>query len=221
MKLLTILIALAAGFVWMSCTSPQAKNIQKEEDMTTANDQDKTSAGLDTITLGAGCFWCVEAIYQQLDGVQSVASGYSGGKRENPSYEQVCSGATGHAEVVQLTYDPEVISFVELLEVFWGVHDPTTLNRQGADVGTQYRSVIFYHNEAQRQLAEEYKKKLNDGHAFPNPVVTEISPFTTFYKAENYHQNYYNENGSQPYCSMVIRPKLDKFKKIFGEKMKK
>ena len=183
--------------------------------------QQSSAVVLDTATFGGGCFWCIEAIFQELKGVDHVASGYSGGKRENPTYEQVCSGATGHAEVIQVFYDPAVISYKELLEVFWGVHDPTTLNRQGADVGTQYRSVVFYHNEMQHRLADEYKKKLNEAKAFDNPVVTEISPFSVFYKAENYHQNYYNENGNQPYCSLVIRPKLDKFHKVFSEKLKK
>ncbi len=182
--------------------------------------EETNPSGTDTATFGAGCFWCVEAIFQQLKGVTSVYSGYAGGARENPSYEQVCSGATGHAEVIQITYNPSEISFVELLEVFWSVHDPTTLNRQGADVGTQYRSVIFYHNEDQRRWAEEYKEKLNVSGAFASPVVTEISPAKTFYKAENYHQNYFNENGGAPYCNIVIRPKVEKFKKVFANKLK-
>ncbi|MFN8155181.1 MAG: peptide-methionine (S)-S-oxide reductase MsrA [Bacteroidia bacterium] len=174
----------------------------------------------DTATFGGGCFWCIEAIFQQMNGVIAVASGYSGGQREHPTYEQVCSGTTGHAEVVQVIYDPSKVSYPELLEVFWGVHDPTTLNRQGADVGTQYRSVIFYHNEMQHQLAEEYKQKLDKSGAFNDPIVTEISPAKPFYKAEKYHQNYYNKNGGQPYCSIVIRPKVEKFKKVFANKLK-
>lgn len=221
MKLLLQFVAMATGLVLMSCTSPKAEIIQKKKNMTDNAIQDSNKSGKDTVTLGAGCFWCIEAIFQQLKGVETVASGYSGGQRENPSYDQVCSGATGHAEVIQVTYDPAVISFVELLEVFWGVHDPTTLNRQGADIGTQYRSVVFYHNPEQQKLAEAYKEKLNRSGAFPNPVVTEISPMKTFYKAENYHQNYFNENGNQPYCSIVIRPKMEKFQKVFGDKMKK
>lgn len=187
------------------------------------NNSDTTSrhsTSLDTATLGGGCFWCVEAVFQQLKGVQSVVSGYAGGQRENPTYEQVCSGATGHAEVVQITYDPSLVSYPEILEVFWTVHDPTTLNRQGADVGTQYRSVIFYHNESQKAQAEEYKLKLDKSGAFDNPIVTEISPMPRFYKAEGYHQNYFNENSNQPYCSYVIRPKLEKFRIVFGEKLK-
>lgn len=176
---------------------------------------------LDTATFGAGCFWCVEAVFQDLEGVKSVASGYSGGKIKNPTYREVCSGLTGHAEVIQIAYNPDKISFDELLEVFWQTHDPTTLNQQGADRGTQYRSVVFYHNEEQKLLAEKYKKALNDSQAFANPVVTEISPFTEFYKAEDYHQNYFNENGEEPYCRMVIKPKVDKFKKVFKDKLKK
>jgi peptide-methionine (S)-S-oxide reductase len=171
-------------------------------------------------TFGAGCFWCVEAQFQQLDGVEKVESGYSGGFVENPTYKQVCTGSTGHAEVINVYYDPAKISFDELLAAFWQSHDPTQLNRQGNDVGTQYRSVIFYHNEEQQAKAEEYKKKLNDEKAYSNPVVTEISPATKFYKAEDYHQNYYNENGSQPYCIFVVKPKLDKFKKVFKDKLK-
>ena len=175
---------------------------------------------LEKITFGAGCFWCVEAVFRELKGVYSVVSGYSGGARPDPTYEQVCSGATGHAEVIQVEYDSSEISFDELLEVFWSVHDPTTLNRQGADVGTQYRSVIFYHNEEQKQKAEAYLQQLNDAKAFPNKIVTEIVPLKNFYAAENYHQDYYKANGSQPYCAMVIKPKMDKFRKVFKDKLK-
>lgn len=172
-------------------------------------------------TFGAGCFWCVEAVFQDLKGVSKVVSGYSGGKIANPTYREVCSGLTGHAEVIQVTYDPAVISFDELLEVFWGTHDPTTLNRQGADAGTQYRSAVFYHDDEQRRLAEEYKQKLNDEKAFPNPIVTEVVPFKVFYPAEDYHQNYFNQNENQnPYCTMVIRPKVDKMRKVFANKLK-
>lgn len=171
-------------------------------------------------TFGSGCFWCTEAILQQLDGVLKVESGYSGGSKPNPTYDEVCTGLTGHAEVVQVTYDPAKISYATLLEAFWQSHDPTTLNRQGNDVGTQYRSVIFYANEEQQKEAEFYKKKLDESGAYDKPVVTEISPLKAFYKAENYHQNYYNENGSQPYCYYVIRPKLEKFKKAFKDKLK-
>ncbi len=175
---------------------------------------------MEKATLGGGCFWCIEAIFLQLKGVHAVESGYSGGARPDPTYDQVCSGATGHAEVIQVTFDPLELSFEELLEVFWGIHDPTSLNRQGADVGTQYRSVIFYHSDSQRQVAEMLKEKLNASGAFDQAVVTEISPFVAFYKAEAYHQDYFSQNQNQPYCSYVIRPKVDKFKKVFKNKMK-
>ena len=171
-------------------------------------------------TFGSGCFWCTEAVFQQLEGIASVVSGYSGGHIKNPAYREVCEGRTGHAEVVQLTYDPEVVSYETLLEVFWKTHDPTTLNRQGNDVGTQYRSVIYYHDDEQRQLAQEYKEKLNASGAFSNPIVTEISPLDVFYPAEAYHQNYYNNNPEQGYCSFVVRPKVEKFKQVFGDKVK-
>jgi peptide-methionine (S)-S-oxide reductase len=181
---------------------------------------DQTKTGLQLATFGSGCFWCTEAIFQNVDGVEKVESGYSGGKVKNPTYKEVCSGLTGHAEVIQLTYDPKKVSFDELLEIFWMTHDPTTLNRQGNDEGTQYRSVIYYHNEQQKKLAEEYKQKLSDEGAFDNPIVTEISPSSTFYKAEDYHQNYYNLNGNAPYCAYIIQPKLEKFKKVFKDKLK-
>ncbi|MEM9671759.1 MAG: peptide-methionine (S)-S-oxide reductase MsrA [Bacteroidota bacterium] len=171
-------------------------------------------------TFGSGCFWCTEAVFQDVMGVQSVVSGYTGGKISKPTYREVCSGRTGHAEVVQITYDPEVISYDELLEIFWKTHDPTTLNRQGADVGTQYRSVVYYHDEEQKKLAEEYKQKLDESGAFASPIVTEISPSETFYPAEDYHQNYYKNNPEQGYCSFVIRPKVDKFKQVFSNKLK-
>jgi len=173
-----------------------------------------------TATFGSGCFWCTEAIFQKLNGVYHVTSGYSGGKRENPTYDQVCSGTTGHAEVINIQFDQEQISFEELLEVFWKTHDPTTLNRQGADVGTQYRSVIFYHDEQQKELAEQYKKKLNEAGIFDKAIVTEISPFQKFYPAEKYHQDYYNNNPAQPYCSFVITPKIEKLEKTFVDKLK-
>lgn len=176
---------------------------------------------LDTATFGAGCYWCVEAQFQLLDGVVSVSSGFSGGTVKNPSYKDVCTGATGHAEVCQIVYDTTKLSYDEMLHAFWKSHDPTQMNRQGNDEGTQYRSVIFYHNESQKQLAESYKKKINESGAYNKPVVTEISPFSVFYQAEDYHQNYYNQNGTQPYCSYVIQPKVEKFKEIFKDKLKK
>lgn len=172
-------------------------------------------------TFGAGCFWCTEAVFQRLKGVEKVVPGYSGGRRENPTYDQVCSGATGHAEVIQVTYDPNEISFRELLEVFWKTHDPTTLNRQGADIGTQYRSVIFYHDDEQKELAEKYKKELNEAEIFDKPIVTEISPFKKFYEAEKAHHDYYNNNPAQPYCSFVITPKVKKLEELFAEKLTK
>ncbi len=175
---------------------------------------------IETATFGTGCFWCTEAVFQQLEGVLKVTSGYSGGHVVNPTYEAVCNKITGHAECLNIEYDKTKISFDELLEVFWKSHDPTTLNQQGNDVGPQYRSAIFYHNEEQKEKAEKYKEELNKSGAFGKPIVTEISPFTVFYPAENYHQNYYLNNGSQPYCSYVIKPKVDKFKKVFKEKLK-
>ncbi len=187
------------------------------EPQTTINDTKTT----DTATFGAGCFWCTEAQFQQLEGVLKVESGYAGGHVENPTYKQVCTGATGHAEVTNIYYDPSKISFDELLAAFWIAHDPTQRNRQGNDVGTQYRSVIFYHNEMQKQKAEEYKRKLNEEQVYNSEVVTEIAPFTRFYKAEADHQDYYNNNPSQPYCMMVIRPKMEKFEKVFKDKLKK
>ena len=171
-------------------------------------------------TLGSGCFWCTETIFDKLKGVESAVSGYSGGQTKNPTYAEICTGETGHAEVIQVTFDPSVISYSELLEVFWKVHDPTTLNRQGNDVGTQYRSVVFYHNDEQKQLAESYKIKLEEAKVYSDPIVTEITKFDKFYKAENYHQDYYEQNKREPYCSFVITPKLEKFKKVFKEKLK-
>jgi len=174
---------------------------------------------MEIATFGSGCFWCTEAIFQELKGVESAVSGYSGGEVKNPTYNAVCSGETGHAEVIQVKYNPEIISYTELLEVFWQTHDPTTLNRQGADVGTQYRSVVFYHNNEQMELAETLKQKLDAAKIYNDPIVTEISEFTNFYKAEEYHQEYYNNNKAKPYCNFVITPKLDKFKKIFKDKL--
>jgi len=194
-----------------------AANIIKSEKKNNMNDQNN----YEVVTFGAGCFWCTEAVFQRLRGIIKIESGYSGGAVSNPSYEEVCTGKTGHAECTQITFDPKVISYAELLEVFWKTHDPTQLNRQGADVGTQYRSVIFYHNEEQKKLAENYRNELAKAKIWSSPIVTEISPFKTFYIAEGYHQNYYNQHSGQPYCSFVITPKLEKFKKIFASKLKK
>ena len=172
-------------------------------------------------TLANGCFWCTEAIFQQLRGVLKVCSGYSGGQVPNPTYEQVCNKDTGHAECLHIEFDPSIIPFDELLEVFWKTHDPTTLDRQGGDVGPQYRSVIFYHGEEQKSIAEKYKEQLDQSGVFNNPIVTTIEPFTVFYPAEDYHRDYYNGHGNQGYCQLVIRPKLEKFRKEFGQMLKK
>lgn len=179
------------------------------------------NADLKKATFGSGCFWCTEAVFLDVKGVSKVESGYSGGKVKNPSYEAVCTGNTGHAEVVQITYDPKVVTFGELLEIFWNTHDPTTLNRQGADHGTQYRSVVFYADDEQKNTAEQYKQQLEASHVFKNPIVTEISPLINFYKAEDYHQNYFALNPEAGYCQYVIRPKVEKFKKQFSAKLRK
>ncbi|MFM7177276.1 MAG: peptide-methionine (S)-S-oxide reductase MsrA [Bacteroidota bacterium] len=179
------------------------------------------TASYDTITFGSGCFWCTEAVFQSLDGVITATSGYMGGVVPNPTYKQICTGSTGHAEVVQIVYDPTIISFEVLLEAFWASHDPTTLNRQGNDVGTQYRSVIFCHNSEQKIVATEIKVDLISRKVFEDFIVTEISDASIFYPAEGYHQEYYELNGYEPYCQFVIKPKLDKFKKAFSERLKK
>ena len=178
------------------------------------------SEKMDTATLGAGCFWCVEAVFQELEGVEKVTSGYAGGKVKNPTYKEVCSGLTGHAEVAQIIYDPAKISFEDLLQAFFQTHNPTTLNSQGNDHGTQYRSVIFYHSEAQKLTAERIIKELDNSKAWDQKIVTEISPLPVFYPAEDYHQNYFQDNTNQPYCQYVIGPKMEKFRKIFADKIK-
>ena len=216
--MLKILFISVVSFMGLSSCAQKDNNskLKKEtKNMTTSN------TNLETATFGTGCFWCTEAIFQQLEGVEKVTSGYSGGSVPNPSYEQVCSKTTGHAECLNIMYDPKKISFDELLEVFWQTHDPTTLNRQGADVGTQYRSVVFYHTEEQKAKTAKYKVALDKSGAFDNPIVTTLEPFTIFYPAEEYHQNYYNSNGSQGYCQFVIRPKVEKFEKVFKNKLKK
>ncbi len=176
---------------------------------------------LETAILGAGCFWCIETIFQKLNGVHTVKSGYSGGHIKNPAYREVCQGTTGHAEVAKIDFDPEMISFTELLEVFWKVHDPTTLNRQGGDVGTQYRSSIFFTTEKQKEMATSFMKKLDESGMYANPMVTEITNFEIFYPSEDYHTDYFNQHGDEGYCQLVIQPKVDKFKKIFEDKLKK
>lgn len=217
MKPFFVLISL---FSFVSCN--QAKYVAQEKDKNSTQTKKSFTMNnnIETTTLGGGCYWCLEAIFQQLQGVESVASGFSGGAVENPTYKEVCTGLTGHAEVIQITYDTSKITFAELLKVFFTMHDPTTLNRQGNDVGTQYRSAIFYHNEQQKQLAEDIIQKLNEEHVYDSPIVTQVVPFQKFYKAEDYHQNYYNNNSNQGYCRLVIQPKLEKFEKIFKYKMK-
>lgn len=215
MKILSLSILLA-GILF---TSPGCSQSSSQKQTPSAMTNSVPASQIDTATFGGGCFWCTEAQFQLLDGVLSVQSGFSGGSIKNPSYKEVCTGLTGHAEVIEVTYDTTKLSYDELLEAFWTSHDPTQLNRQGNDVGTQYRSVIFYHSENQHQLAEAYKKKLNESGAYDKPVVTEISPITVFYKAEDYHQNYFNQNGDQPYCQFVVAPKVEKFKKVFKERI--
>ena len=190
--------------------------VQRKPTIMTTNQAEN----LEKATFGTGCFWCTEALYESLDGVYDAVSGYEGGQKLNPTYDQVCSGTTGHAECVEVTFDPQKITYQELLEAFFRSHDPTTLNRQGADVGTQYRSVIFYHNDGQKRLAETAKAELDKAGAYNSPIVTEISAAETFYPAEAYHQSYFANNPNQGYCAFVIAPKLDKFRKVFKEKLK-
>ncbi|MFA8449553.1 MAG: peptide-methionine (S)-S-oxide reductase MsrA [Bacteroidales bacterium] len=209
--LATFILLLGAGII---INNPKAIALPKHNIM-------EDNQIYDTATFGMGCFWCTEAFFTELKGVKSVTVGYSGGKGKNPTYDDVVFGNTGYAEVAEIIYDPKLISFKDLLEVFWKVHDPTTLNRQGADRGIQYRSVIFYHNPEQEHLAKEYKIKLNNSGAFSKPIITQIEPFTAFYPAEKYHQNYYSDNKNAPYCTFVIKPKLNKFRKVFADKLKK
>ncbi|HCT30346.1 MAG TPA: peptide-methionine (S)-S-oxide reductase [Bacteroidales bacterium] len=185
------------------------------------NGKMETTSKYETITLGAGCFWCVEAIYSRVNGVISATSGYSGGKIANPTYNEVCSGETGHVEVVQVVYDPTVVPLAKILEIYFKTHDPTQLNRQGADIGEQYRSVIFYQNDNQKKIATEVKEMLGKASIWSNPIVTTIEPLTNFYKAENYHQDYFENNPNQPYCQMVVNPKVEKFEKLFKDYLKK
>ncbi len=220
MKQLFFLFALLGS----GCHSSQEATIKKDATMTTNTVSVKDSTGApasgktEIATLAGGCFWCVEAIFQDLKGVTKVESGYSGGHVDNPTYREVCSGLTGHAEVINITFDPALIAYRDILEVFFTVHDPTTLNRQGADSGTQYRSAIFFHSPEQQAVAEEVKKAA--GEIWDAPIVTEITKFDRFYKAEDYHQNYYKDNPNQPYCSIVIAPKVKKFREKYQEKLK-
>ena len=204
------------GEIATGTDSVGVENVPITDEPQTSNQPSK----IQTATFGSGCFWCVEAVFELLDGVESVESGYCNGSVPNPSYEDVCTGRTGHAEVIRLTYDPSVISFEELLEVFWNSHDPTTLNQQGADYGTQYRSGVYYHSEEQKQLALAYKKKLNDEKVFDDPVVTEVVKAAEFYPAEEYHQDYFTLNPTKGYCRAVINPKVDKVRKVFADKLK-
>jgi len=219
MKQVFFLLALLGA----GCHSAQNVTQRKDTTMTTtvaAKDSNfiTTSGQMETTTLGGGCFWCVEAIFQDLKGVQKVESGYTGGHVANPTYREICTGTTGHAEVIQVTFDPAVISFKEILEIFFTFHDPTTLNRQGADAGTQYRSAIFYHSPTQKTVAEEVKKSMQE--IWDDPIVTEITPLNKYYKAEDYHQNYFKENPNQAYCSIVIAPKVKKLRQQYQEKLK-
>jgi len=201
-----------------ACETPNSTTMDTHE--TLDNERSASTPGMDTATFGAGCFWCIEAVFSEMKGVAKVTSGYAGGSVVDPTYKQVCTGTTGHAEVARIIFDPAVVTFDELLEVFWQTHDPTTLNRQGADVGTQYRSVIYYHNDDQKRKAEHYMAELDRSGAFGGPIVTEISPLPVFYAAENYHQEYYAQNPDQGYCQYVIRPKMEKFRKAFATKLK-
>ena len=221
-KALCTLVLVTVSLVGFSGTFREASGqTNRTPDAEAAGESPPAKGGsLEYATFGAGCFWCTEAVFERLAGVYSAVSGYSGGHVENPTYKAVCSGQTGHAEVVRITYDPSVITYDQLLEAFWKTHDPTTLNRQGVDVGTQYRSVIFYHNPEQHRLAEYYKKAIDASTLFDAPIVTQIVPYRAFYSAEAYHQEYYERNKRQAYCSRVIRPKLDKLKKIFRDELK-
>jgi len=220
-QVFAILLLLACTSCTIDAQSSKSNQLEKaaNETETTTNEETMATTQFELATLGAGCFWCVEAIFQDLKGVESVKSGYTGGHIPNPTYKQVCGGYTGHAEVVQVKFDPSVISFAEILEVFWTTHDPTTLNRQGADVGTQYRSAIFYHSEEQKEIAtksmQEVATKIWD-----DPIVTKLSAASTFYDAEAYHQDYYSSNPYQGYCRVVITPKVTKFRKKFADKLK-
>lgn len=219
LNILRIVMCLLFFFValnFVGCNESRT-HIKEQEMKNMSTENVKT----DTATFGSGCFWCTEAIFERVNGVLDVVSGYSGGHVDNPTYEEVCNGTTGHAECTQITFNPDIIGYDELLEIFWKTHDPTTLNRQGNDAGTQYRSVIFFHNEEQKQKAEYYKQKLGEEKIWKDPIVTEISPSTKFYKAEKYHQDYYENNPYQGYCAFVITPKIEKFEKVFKDKLKK
>lgn len=215
MKKIILFASFFLSFAVLSCKSEVKQNFDhSEEEEINMNNKTKKAV------FGGGCFWCVEAVFQQIEGVEAAINGYAGGRKEDPAYDEVCSGTTGHAEVVQVSYDPEKVSFEELLEIFFKTHDPTTMNRQGADVGTQYRSVIFYYDDKQKQEADKWIDIINKSDIYDNDVVTEVSPLEKFYPAEEVHQNYYQNNPNQPYCSVVIGPKINKLEKLFKEKLK-
>ncbi|MHB0957096.1 MAG: peptide-methionine (S)-S-oxide reductase MsrA [Pirellulaceae bacterium] len=208
-----VLAALVTMTVWIPWTAGQGKPLAEGNDVSQAD-----QSGI--ATFGNGCFWCTEAVFQRVKGVKEVVSGYSGGTVPNPTYKQVCTGLTGHAEAVQITFDPAQVSYSDLLEIFWKTHDPTTLNQQGPDIGTQYRSAVFYHTDEQKRTAEAYKQQLEESKTFKRPIVTEITEFTNFYPAESYHQDYFELNSRQPYCRQYISPKIKKFNRMFRDKLK-
>jgi peptide-methionine (S)-S-oxide reductase len=214
-------LAIAAALTVVAVGACRRGEVPGEPTDMTAKDAASETATTKLATFGGGCFWCVEALFLRLEGVQSVASGYAGGTTESPTYEEVCSGTTGHAEVVQVRYDPAKVSYEQLLEVFWKTHDPTTPNRQGADVGTQYRSIVLWHDEQQRAVAEDLKRRLDEAKAFDAPIVTQIVPFDRFWKAEGYHQGYFDANPRQSYCRVVIAPKVEKLEKAFRDRLKR
>ena len=213
-KLYSLLLVFITSL--LSCNNATKKEEVKQETKTVEN-----MSNLQEATFGGGCFWCIEGVFSIMDGVVKAESGYEGGDTKNPTYKEICTGLTNHAEVVKVTYDSTKVSYKELLEVFFTVHDPTTLNRQGNDVGTQYPSVIFYHNEYQKKEAEEIITKLTEAKVYDSKIVTQVQPTSTFYKAEDYHQLYFQNNGNEPYCRFVVKPKVDKFKKVFADKVKK
>jgi peptide-methionine (S)-S-oxide reductase len=220
MKKILILLA-GFAFAMSSCEAQTKQKTQTNEQETKEQKNMDSTVNIEQAIFGAGCFWCVEAVFQRVPGVIKVESGYSGGSIKNPTYREICSGLTGHAEVCKISFDPNKVSYETLLSVFWQTHDPTTLNRQGADAGTQYRSAIFYTSEGQKTSAEKLKADLDKSGAFGNPIVTEITALQNYYPAEDYHQNYYNQNSGQSYCQFVIAPKLEKFEKVFGEQFRK
>ncbi len=215
-----LFLTMLTFFFCVGCNHAQTKLEKNDSSKQPKKMNTNMDKQYDKATFGGGCYWCMEAFFQRLEGVESVESGFSGGQVKNPTYREVCTGATGLAEVIHITFDSAKISFTDILKVFFTMHDPTTLNRQGNDVGTQYRSVVFYHNDTQKSVTEEVIAALNKAQAYPNPIVTEVAKFDVFYKADEYHQNYYNDNKSQPYCAYVIQPKIEKFEKVFKDRLK-